>query len=88
MKRNRYLDRLRSVPALERCTRSQLEQVARLVDDVQLPPGTQLISESGELIVVLAPTRALVVDRRARPGVLEEVPGLGTGAAEVPLQEA
>jgi hypothetical protein len=88
MKRNRYLDRLRSLPALQRCTRSQLEQVARLVDDVDVPAGTQLVSESGELIVTLAPTRALVVDRRSRPRVLEVAPALGTPASGVPLQEA
>ena len=88
MKRNGYLDRLRSVPALKRCTRAQLEQVARLVDDVELPAGTQLRGVSGELVVTLVPTRALVVDRRALPAVLDAAPAIGTRATELPLHQA
>ena len=88
MKHNGYLDRLRSVAALRRCSRRQLEQVARLVDDVELPAGTQLRGPGGELVVTLAATRALVVDRRALPAVLDDAPGLGTAAPEIPLHPA
>jgi hypothetical protein len=84
----RYLHRLRSVPALRACNRRQLQEVARLVDDVDVPAGTQLRGPGGELVVTLAPTRALVIDRRALPAVLDEAPGLGTGPAEVPLHSA
>jgi hypothetical protein len=83
-----YLDRLRTVPALRACNRRQLQEVARLIDDVDIPAGTQLRGPGGELVVALAPTRALVIDRRALPAVLEEAPGLGTGTAEVPLYPA
>jgi hypothetical protein len=88
MTRNRYLRRLREVPAFRHCTRQQLQRVARLVDDVEVPAGTQLAGDAGELILTLAPTRMLVVDRRALPTVLDEAPGLGTRASEVPLHPA
>lgn len=88
MAHNGYLERLRRIPAFRHCTRRQLEQVVRLVDDVQLPPGTQLRGESGELIVTLVPTRALVVDRRARSSVLDVAPALAPRPPEVPLHPA
>jgi hypothetical protein len=88
MARKGYLDRLRSVPAFRQCTRRQLEHVARLVDDVELPAGTQLRGSGGELVVTLTPSRALVIDRRALPAVLDETPALGTADTEVPLHPA
>ena len=88
MQRTRYLERLGSIGALSQCTRRQLRQVASLVDDVELPAGTQLRGPGGELVVTLTPTRALVVDRRALPAVLDVAPTLGTPAPEVPLDSA
>lgn len=85
MKRNRYLKRLREVPAFRHCTRRQLAHVARLVDDVEVPAGTQLTGHAGELILTLTPARVLVIDRRALPAVLDDAPGLGTGSPEVRL---
>jgi hypothetical protein len=81
MARNGYLQRLRAVPALRHCTRSQLEQVARLVDVVDLPAGTVEL-DGRELVVTLDPVRALVVGRRAVPALLELAPDLATGAQE------
>ena len=81
MRRNGYLDRLRSVPAFKRCTRRQLEEVARLVDVVELPAGTVEL-DGRELVVTLDPVRALVVGRRAVPALLELAPDLGTGPSE------
>jgi hypothetical protein len=88
MARNGYADRLRQIPALSHCTHGQLAQIAQVVDDVQLPAGTQLTAQSGELVVTLAPTRVLVVDRRARTSVLDAAPELGTRTSEVRLHPA
>jgi hypothetical protein len=99
MKRNRYLDRLRAVPAFRRCTRPQLEEIARLVDVVELPAGTVEL-EQRELVMTLDPVRALVVGRRALPVLLELAPDLvtqpppekegraGSSAAALRLQSA
>jgi hypothetical protein len=88
MTRNGYLERLREVPAFRHCTRRQLQQVARLVDDVRVRAGTQLTGDAGELVLTLSPVRALVIDRRALPAVLDEAPTLGTAGSEIPLQSA
>lgn len=81
MARNTYLDRLRSVPAFRRCTRRQLEQVARLVDVVELPAGTVEL-DARELVVTLDPVRVLVVGRWAVPALLELAPDLATRPRE------
>jgi hypothetical protein len=81
MTRNRYLDRLRHIPAFRHCTRRQLEDVARLVDVVELPAGTVEL-DGRELVVTLDPVRALVVGRRALPVLLELAPDLATEPQE------
>jgi hypothetical protein len=80
MARNRYLDRLRHIPAFRQCTRRQLEEVARLVDVVELPAGTVEL-DGRELVVTLDPVRALVVGRRALPVLLEIAPDLASEPA-------
>jgi hypothetical protein len=80
MARNGYLERLRAAPAFRHCTRRQLEQIARLVDVVELPAGTVEL-DGRELVVTLDPVRALVVGRRALPTLLEVAPDLVSGAA-------
>jgi hypothetical protein len=77
MARNGYLDRLRAVPAFQSCTRRQLEDIARLVDVVELPAGIVEL-DGRELVVTLDPVRALVVGRRALPALLEIAPDLVT----------
>jgi hypothetical protein len=81
MRRNGYVDRLRSIPAFRHCTRAQLEQVGRLVDVVELPAGTVEL-DGRELVVTLDPVRALVVGRRAVPALLELAPDLVAGSRE------
>jgi len=81
MARNGYLDRLRHIPAFRHCSRRQLEEVARLVDVVELPAGTVEL-DGRELVVTLDPVRALVVGRRAVPALLELAPDLATEPAE------
>jgi hypothetical protein len=81
MTSNGYLDRLRHVPAFRDCTHRQLEQVARLVDVVELPAGTVEL-DGRELVVTLDPVRALVVGRRALPALLEMAPDLATEPRE------
>jgi len=87
MTRNGYLDRLHTVQAFRHCTRRQLHEVARLVDVVELPAGTVELDRR-QLVVTLDPVRALVVDRRAVPAVLDLAPTLGTRGSEVPLHSA
>jgi hypothetical protein len=81
MARNGYLERLRHVPAFRHCTRRQLEEVARLVDVVELPAGTVELDRR-ELVVTLDPVRALVVGRQALPVLLELAPQLVTEPQE------
>ena len=81
MRRNGYLERLRTIPAFRHCSRNQLEQIARLVDEVELPTGTVEL-DGRELVVTLDPVRALVVGRRALPALLEMAPDLATGRPE------
>ena len=70
------LDMLRSIPIFAKCGRSGLEQVAQLVDEVDLPDGHVLIREgqSGHemFIVVSGQARA---ERRGR-----KVADFGPGA--------
>ncbi len=87
MAHNGYLERLRSVPAFRHCTHRQLEQIARLVDVVELPAGTVELSRR-ELVITLDPVRALVVGRRALSTVLDLAPTLGIHPTEVPLLPA
>lgn len=81
MRRNGYVERLRTIPAFRQCSRSQLEQVARLVDVVELSAGTVDL-DGRELVVTLDPVRALVVGRRAVPALLELAPDLATEPRE------
>jgi hypothetical protein len=81
MARNQYLDRLRHIPAFRHCSRRQLEEVARLVDVVELPAGTVEL-DGRELVVTLDPVPALVVGRRAVPALLELAPDLVTEPRE------
>ncbi len=81
MRRNGYVERLRTIPAFRHCSRRQLEEVARLVDVVELPAGTVEL-DGRELVVTLDPVRALVVGRRAVPALLELAPDLATGPPE------
>src|SRR5260370_30408726 len=76
-----YLQRLRSVPAFRHCTRRQLEDVARLVDVVELPAGTVEL-DGRELVVTIDPVRAIVVGRRAIPVVLDIAPAPVTQSRE------
>ncbi len=80
MAHNGYLDRLRHIPAFRHCTHRQLEQIARLVDVVELPAGTVELDRR-ELVVTLDPVRALVVRRQALPFLLEIAPDLASTPA-------
>jgi hypothetical protein len=77
MARNGYLKRLGATPAFRHCTRRQLEEVARLVDVVELPAGTVELDRR-ELVVTLDSVRALVVRRQALPVLLEIAPDLAS----------
>ncbi len=81
MARNGYLERLRHIPAFRHCTHRQLEEVARLIDVVELPAGTVELDHR-ELVVTLDSVRAIVLGRRALPVLLEIAPELAADPRE------
>jgi hypothetical protein len=74
--RSAFLDRLAALPALRHCSTRRLVQVARLVDEIAVGPGTALSTAPGQVVLALDPTRVLVVDRRAVPALRELAPDL------------
>jgi CRP-like cAMP-binding protein len=62
MSRNRYLEHLRKVPIFSACTNKQLEHVARLVTEVNFPPGFTLMREgtlAHEFVIVESGTASV-----------------------------
>ena len=49
MSKARYLEHLRNVPMFANCTKKQLDQVARIVTELQISKGTNLMVE-GEMV--------------------------------------
>ena len=75
LRKNAKLDLLRSVPLFERLSKSELEAVAALADEVALPEGRKLTEEgaSGTEFVVIV-DGAADVRRRGR-----KINALGSG---------
>lgn len=71
-----YVALLRTVPAFRSCPRTVLEQIASLVDTVELPLGTIVSANHRELLVTLGPTQVVVIERRALDAVIERAPDL------------
>jgi hypothetical protein len=67
----KYHDALRSVPAFRNCTDSEVRDLARLVDTIEVPAGTVIGRGDREVVLTLAPTRVLVVGRRVWPKLAE-----------------
>jgi hypothetical protein len=77
VKHRQYLDGLRALPAFRHLSRRRLAGIARLVDVVELPAGTRVLTRDREVVLTLEPVRAVVVDRRA----LVTLPELAAPAA-------
>jgi CRP/FNR family transcriptional regulator, cyclic AMP receptor protein len=62
LRKNAKIELLKRVPLFERCSRSELQRIARLADEVTLPAGRTLTKEGepGREFVVLAEGRAEV----------------------------
>lgn len=75
MARDRYLEHLKSVPLFAGCTKKQLQHVAAITTELQIPSGTTLMTEgttAHEFIVIVSGTA--VVRRNGRK-VAELGPG-------------
>jgi hypothetical protein len=75
---SKYLDHLRTLPALRRCSRHELRLIASIVDEVDLPSGRPVGPNGREVLVTMSSTRVLVIDRRALPMVATLAPELFT----------
>jgi hypothetical protein len=66
-----YLDALRAIPPFRECTQSELLDLARAVDAIDVPAGTVIGRGDREVVLTLEPTRLLVLGRRTWPTVAE-----------------
>jgi len=62
LRKNAKIELLKRVPLFERCSKSELERIARLADEVSLPAGRKLTKEGerGREFVVLVEGRVEV----------------------------
>lgn len=83
-----YLDHLRTLPAMRRCTHRELDLIAGIVDEVELSAGERVASSRREVLVTMTPTRVLVIGRQALPTVARLAPDLLTWAAPLALERS
>jgi hypothetical protein len=79
-----YLDSLRALPALRDSSPHRLAEIAKLVDIIDLPAGSQVHTNDRELVVTAGSVRALVVARRAMARVHDLAPELVSACADAP----
>jgi CRP-like cAMP-binding protein len=62
LRKNAKIELLKRVPLFERCSKKELEQIARLADEVNLPAGRNLMREGerGQEFVVIVEGKAEV----------------------------
>ena len=75
MARDKYLEHLRSVPLFSGCTKAQLQEIARVADELNVPAGTVLARQGdtgSELFVIVEGTVTVTRDG-------EEVASVGRG---------
>jgi CRP-like cAMP-binding protein len=62
LRKDAKIELLKRVPLFERCSKSELRQIARLADEVNIPEGRELMREGerGQEFVVLVEGRAEV----------------------------
>lgn len=78
---------LRTIPLFAACTREELRLVARMVETVDVRPGTQLCREgrrAGQFVAVVSGTAVVTEDGRP---VAMLAPGGHTGEVDVLLRE-
>ena len=88
LRKNAKIELLKRVPLFERCSKSELQQIAGLADEVHLPAGRKLTREGGrgQEFIVLVEGRAEVERKGRRLRDLEAGEFLGEIAlvADVP----
>jgi CRP/FNR family transcriptional regulator, cyclic AMP receptor protein len=70
--RDEYLQQLAAVPLFSKCTKQQLQEIARVADEVTVTPGTVLTRQGDvafELFVILEGTASVVRDGQLRATV-------------------
>ena len=68
MARDEYLEHLRAVPLFSRCTKSQLQEIARVADELTVSAGTVLARQGAtgsELFVIVDGTVTVTRDGQA-----------------------
>jgi CRP-like cAMP-binding protein len=83
LRKNAKIELLKRVPLFERCSKSELQQIAQLADEVSLPSGRELTKEGerGQEFIVLVEGRAEVLRKGRR---LREL-GAGDFLGEIAL---
>jgi hypothetical protein len=66
-----FFSALRQVPEFARLSERDLPLLDRLVEIVDLPPGTVLGRNAHEAVITMAPAHVLVVGRRMWPTIRE-----------------
>jgi CRP-like cAMP-binding protein len=88
LRKNAKIELLKRVPLFERCSKSELQRIAALADEVNLPAGRELMAEGerGQEFVVLVEGRAEVRRKGRRVRELSDGDFLGEIAlvADVP----
>jgi CRP/FNR family cyclic AMP-dependent transcriptional regulator len=88
LRKDAKIELLRRVPLFERCSKSELQRIAALADEVNLPAGRDLIREGerGQEFVVLVEGRAEVKRKGRRVRELSDGDFMGEIAlvADVP----
>lgn len=79
LRKNAKIELLKRVPLFERCSKSELQEIARLADEVNLPAGRNLTTEGerGQEFVVLVEGQAEVRRKGRRVRELEAGDFLG-----------
>ncbi len=65
MARDEYLEHLAAVPLFARCTKSQLQEIGRVADELTVPAGTVLARQGDvgmELFVIISGTATVTRD--------------------------
>jgi CRP-like cAMP-binding protein len=88
LRKNAKIELLKRVPLFERCSKNELQHIARLADEVNIPAGRELMREGerGQEFVVLVEGRAEVKRKGRRVRELSDGDFLGEIAlvADVP----